>query len=224
MKHRFPRGGDERGTALLLAIALTSMLAILAAVAAMTARTEMLLAGRNHQARALSYAAEGAFARALEDLSVAANWTAALSGAPSSFAQGNPGGVTVPGGGVVVLCCGNASLSAGVQAAANGGGSWGGDTPRWQLYAWGPAAALLPPRGRHSPLFAAVWIADDPGDGDGDPNRDSNDVVALYSIALDPTGGRRGVRALVRRARGTDGKPLPTGVLLLSWHEAAVVK
>ncbi len=90
------RSLDERGTALLLALGLTAILGAIAAVVAVTARAETLIAGRFHQAREAHYAAEGALARALQDLASAPEWDSALAGAASSFRDGDP--ATPPGG------------------------------------------------------------------------------------------------------------------------------
>lgn len=208
---------DQRGTALLLALGLIAILGAIAAVVAVTARTESLLAGRFHQAREAHYVAEGGLARALKDLAAASEWHSALAGTPSSFRDGDPGTPReITGADRYRLCCGVGSVSAAVQQAGNGGLSWGADTPHWQLYAWGPVSSWLPAGVLHSPFYVAVWVADDPSDGDGDPFTDANGVVALYSIALGPAGGRRAVRALVGRPRDPDGIPLGTGIELLS--------
>lgn len=211
---------DERGTALLLALGLTAILGAIAAVVAVTVRGETLIAGRFHQAREAHYAAEGALARALQDLASAPEWDSALAGAPSSFRDGDPAtplGVT--GSDRYLLCCGAGSVSASVQRAGNGGLSWGADTPQWRLYAWGPVRSWLSAGVLHTPFYVAVWVADDPSDGDGDAFSDANGVVALYSIALGPGGGRRAVRAVVGRPRDGAGAPLDRGVQTLSWHE-----
>lgn len=211
---------EETGAALLVAIVLATALGAVAAVVALTARMEVFIGGAFHQATAALYAADGALARAFVDLSSAAEWTSALAGTPSSFAHGDPQQrVDVPGVGGMLLCCGAGSLSAAVQHAANGGRTWGDNTPRWVLYAWGPASAWVVDGTLRAPYYVAVWIADDVADGDGDPASDANDTVDVYAIALGPGGGRRAVRATVVRPRDPGGKPVFPGVRLLSWHE-----
>jgi hypothetical protein len=64
----------------------------------------------------------------------------------------------------------------------------------------------------------AVWLADDPADGDGNPAVDSNQALAVFAVAVGPDGGRRAVRALVARPAGEHGEPLETGVRLVSVH------
>ena len=210
---------DERGMALLLAIVMATILGVLGSVIALTARVETLVAGRFEQARELEYAAEGAMALALADLG-GADWTAALGGLPSSFTDGDPSGVrSLPGVRPVVLCCGGGSLSSAIQQAANGGRTWGADTPNWRLYAWGPAASWLAGGAIRTPFYSSVWIADDPADNDGNPAADANQVIAVYAVALGPGDGRRAVRALVARPMDEVGRTLPRGVRIVSWHD-----
>ena len=213
-------GRDETGTALLLAIVLATVLGVVGAVVALTARVELMIAGAFHQATGALYAADGACARALLDLSSAAEWNSALAGTPSSFTHGDPHQrVDLPGGGSAQLCCGFGSVSAAVQHAATEGHTWGDNTPRWILYGWGPASAWLPEGALASPYYVAVWIADDAADGDGDPSKDMNHTLEVYAIALGPAGGRRAVRAVIARPMDPAGKPVIPGVRLMSWQE-----
>ena len=210
---------DESGIALILAIALATILGVLGAAVALTAQMETLVAGRFEQGRELAYAADGALALALAELR-STDWAPALGGAPSSFTDGDPATVRrVEGIGAVALCCGGGSLTAAVQQAATGGRAWGANTPRWTLYAWGPVASWLPANAIRAPFYVAVWVADDPSDGDGDPAADTNQTIELYAVALGPGGGRRGTRALAVRPLDGAGNPLPRGIRLLSWHE-----
>ena len=212
------REWDERGAALLLAIVLVTILGVLASVIALTALTETLVSGRVEQVQALRYAADGALTLALADLSVA-DWTAALGGAPSTFTDGNPATVRqIPGLDPLQLCCGANTLSAAVLQAANAGRGWGLDTPQWRLYVWGPVSAWLDAGVIQAPFYVAVWIADDPADGDGDPVTDANGTIALYAAAIGPRGGRRAARALIARPTAAGIPPL-RGVRIVAWHE-----
>ena len=197
---------DERGAALFLAIVLAGALAAVAAVVTLTARTETLLAGRFQQGREAAYIAESGAERATADLSLAGDWSGPLSGTPSTFAIGDAGPAR--------------ALDAAVRRTANGGRSWGADTPQWRLYAWGPASAWVPGGDGRTPFFVAVWIADDPEDGDGNPAADANGVVELYSVALAPGGARRMTRTLVARPLDPDGERLLEGVLVLTQYES----
>lgn len=208
---------NERGAALLVAITLTLFVVAIGAAVSIASRTETLIAASFRESRELLYAAEGAVALAIRDLDQAPDWSAVLSGASaSSFTDGaSIGSRTLPGGTVVTLCCTAGSLSADVQQRAHGGRDWGGDTPQWQLFAWGPAAAWLTAGRIDSPVYVAVWVADDSADGDGNPAADTNGVVELHAQALGMNGGRRVVQALVERPAGT---PV-SGIRVRSWHE-----
>ena len=210
---------NESGIALVLAIALATILGVLGAAVALTAQMETLISGRFEQGRALAYAADGALAMAFAELG-STDWTPALGGAVSSFTDGDPTTAhRIPGIGTVALCCGAGSLTVAVEQAANAGRAWGPNTPRWTLYAWGPVAFWLPGDAIRAPFYVAVWIADDPSDGDGNPAVDSNQVIDLYTVVLGPGGGRRSLRALAARPLDGDGEPLARGIRLLSWHE-----
>ena len=211
---------DERGTALLVAVTLVLLLAAVGAAVSIASRTETLIAGNFRQSRDMLYAAEGGIARAIRDLDGVADWSTVLSGAAaSSFTDGAAIGVrTLPWGDTISLCCDAASLTGDVQRRAHGGRSWGADTPRWQIFAWGRVSRWLPGR-VDSPTYVVVWVADDPVDGDGNPAADANGVVGLYAQALG-YGGARGVADVVveRRPGGPQGPPL-AGVRILSWRE-----
>ena len=210
---------NESGIALILAIALATILGVLAAAVALTAQMETLVSGRFEQGRELAYAADGALAMAFAELG-STDWTPALGGVVSSFTDGDPATARrIPGIGTVTLCCAAGSLTVGVEQAANAGRAWGANTPRWTLYAWGPVASWLPGDAIRAPFYSAVWIADDPADGDGNPAVDSNQVIDLYTVVLGPGGGRRSLRALAARPLDGDNEPLARGIRLLSWHE-----
>lgn len=211
---------DERGTALVLSIILVLMLAAVGAAVALAGRTEALLAASFRQGREALYAAEGAAALAVRDLGTIADWGTVLSGATaSSFTDGAAiGARRLPGGNTITLCCTRPSLTDDVQRRAHGGRSWAENTPRWQIFAWGPASAWLPGR-LNSVMYVVVWVADDPDDGDGNPSADSNGVLGLYAQALGPGGARRVVEVLVRREPAAPSGPPPLGVRILSWRE-----
>jgi hypothetical protein len=211
---------DERGTALLLAITLMLILLAVGAAVSIASRTETLIAGGFRRGLEALYAAEGAVAHAVRDLTAMPDWSAVLSGAAaSSFTDGAAIGIrTLPGGEALALCCAAPSLTDDVQQRAHAGRSWGGDTPQWQIFGWGPAAGWLPGR-VDSVMYVVVWVSDDPDDGDGNPAADTNGVLAIYAQALGPGGIRRVVDALIRRDAAGQAGPPPPGVRILSWRE-----
>ena len=211
---------NERGTALLLAIALVLLLLALGAAVSIASRTETLIAANFRQGLEALYAAEGSVAHALRDLDAIADWSTVLSGAvASSFTDGAAiGSRTLPDGSMITLCCTQPSLTYEVQQRAHSGRSWAADTPQWQIFAWGPAAAWLPGR-LDTAVYVVVWVADDPDDGDGNPAADSNRIIELYAQALGPKGARRVVDVLIGRDPGSEAGSSPAGVRILSWRE-----
>jgi hypothetical protein len=212
---------SERGTGLVLALLFVVLTAAIVAAVTLASRTESLVAVQFRAGREALYAAEGAIWLALRDLSAQADWDSVLTGAVAgSFTDGaSIGSRRLPGGETVVLCCGPGSLTGGVQLRADNGRSWGADTPQWVLFSWGPIAGWLPAGRIQSPLFVAVWVSDDPGDGDGNPTADNNDVLQLHAHALGTSGGRRVVEALVHRpGLGDPAAPAPA-VRVVRWRE-----
>ncbi|HXG55634.1 MAG TPA: PilX N-terminal domain-containing pilus assembly protein [Vicinamibacterales bacterium] len=210
----------ERGTALFLAIMLVTMLAAIGSAAILASHTETLISASFRQGREARYVADGGVSRAIADLAGLPDWSAALSGlATSTFVDGPPAALkTLPGGGTALLCCSASSLTASLQLRGNGGGDWGPNTPQWKIYGWGRASAWRGEDQIQSAFYVAVWVADDAGDGDGDPARDSNGTVVLNGVALGPRGTRRAVQAVVQRAVSVGGAP--GGVRLRSWRES----
>ena len=138
---------NQDGAALLLALTIVLMLAAVGAAAALTARRETLIAANFRQGQEALYAAEGGLARAVQELSPLVDWSPILAGAPSTFIDGSPtGSKRLPGGDIVVLCCGGGSLTGELQLRGNAGGNWGANTPEWRLFAWGPASSWLAAR------------------------------------------------------------------------------
>lgn len=214
-------GPRQRGAALLIVIALVMLVAALGAAVAIATRTETLVAANFRQGREALYAAEGAVGIALRDLAAIADWGPVLTGAAtSSFTDGSTiGSRTLPGGETVTLCCAASSLTADVQQRALGGRDWDGDTPQWQIFAWGPASGWLAPGRIDSAHYVVVWVADDPVDGDGNPAADTNGILELHAQALGPGGSRRIIEASVRRQTIGEESAAGPGVKVLSWRE-----
>jgi hypothetical protein len=212
--------GGERGTALLLALTLVLLVVAIGGAVSIATRTETLIAANFRQSRQALYAAEGAIALAVRDLGGIPDWSAVLSGAAaSSFTDGAAIGTRrLPGGGTIVLCCGPGSGTDDVQQRANGGRSWGADTPQWQIFAWGPVSGWLAQGRIESVVYVVVWVADDTADGDGNPAADTNGFIELHAHALSAGGGRRVVEVLVQRP-AAGGGPQPPGLRIITWGE-----
>ena len=71
--------------------------------------------------------------------------------------------------------------------------------------------------------YVVVWVADDPDDRDGDPGRDSNDIVIVRSCAFGVRGARRTVEATILRESAQDGAVAGgvtrSDVSMIAWRE-----
>jgi hypothetical protein len=73
-----------------------------------------------------------------------------------------------------------------------------------RLFAYGPISDMLPNSTIDSPMYVAVWIADDPAEADGDPAADTNGTLTLHAEALGPMGTRKVIEVTVARTSSTE--------------------
>jgi len=106
----------------------------------------------------------------------------------------------LPGGGTMTLTAATAQLQAESDAAAQ----WGANNPRWRLFAWGPISDMLPNSTIDSPMYVAVWIADDPAEADGDATADTNGTLTLHAEAFGPMGTRKVIEVTIARTSSTE--------------------
>jgi hypothetical protein len=224
----------ERGVALIVALLASLVLSALALSLLVTASTELLIAGNYRDGVEALHAADAALERTLPDIALVSDWTALL-GSPDDVVSAVAAsfGDTVRSVGMVdgrtldlakttnLLNCpqvfppvATACTAAQMDYSA-GDRPWGSNNPRWRLYARGRLSALLP--GIDSPLYVAVWIADDPAESDGDPASDgagaSNPgagILQLRAAAFGPGGAHRAIEATVARAGAA--------VRIISWR------
>jgi hypothetical protein len=200
--------GADTGSALVAVVGLLGLLAVAASALLLLTSIEVTSAGHHRDAQELAHAADAALALGVRELQVIPTWTGALAG--SSLADFRDTTLT-PGladGTVANLT----ELTAAVQAESDAAGSFGADTPRWRLFAYGPASSLGP-SAHVSQAYLVIWIADDAADGDGNPEADANAIVSVRAEALGARFARRAVAASVRRA-----DPAPSGLHLLEWR------
>ena len=216
---------------LILSLICTTFLVALGSALVLTSIAETQIAASYDRAIEALHAADGAAERALADLSAIADWSDVLDGSvQSAFVDGAPGGTRVLADGVVLdltrttnrVRCGRDGCTSADLDASTAERPWGANNPRWQLFAYGPLQALLPPGSIRSQMYVVVWAGDDADeqDGrplvDGDPNADGSanagrDVLVLLAHAYGPAGVRRMVEMTI--ARGTGGPRL------LAWRE-----
>jgi hypothetical protein len=201
---------NDRGSALVVALFASLLLAGVGHGLILLTNTEYAIAANQQAGVEALYAADAALARGVSDIRRAPDWTAVLSGtALSGFLDGTrvP---RLPSGETMDLDARTAELQA--QAATD---PWGPNNPSWRLFAYGPLQGLG--GGIRSRAYAAVWVADDPAEVDGNPSIDSNRVLLLRVEAFGP-------HRAVRRLTATVG--VPSGDLsgdlrprVLSWRE-----
>jgi hypothetical protein len=206
------RLADEQGTALIIALMAMMLLTALGAAVVMVSSTESHIAANYRNSTEALYAADAAVERVVEDLLLIPRWNDILGGtAQSGFIDGTmTSAKTLPGGGTVTLCCGANTATGQLQAETDGLNLWGANNPQWKLFAWGPLENMLPNKQIDSPMYVAVWIADDPADGpiggaaDGNPLLDVNGTLTLHAEAIGPSGTRKVVEVTVARTSSTE--------------------
>lgn len=193
---------DERGTALIIALMAMMLLTALGAAVVMVSSTETHISSNYRNGQEALYAADAAVERVVQDLLMIPRWNDILNGsAQSGFVDGaSSAEKTLPGGGVMTLTAATAAL----QADTDTMNLWGANNPRWQLFAWGPLADMLPNDQIDSPMYVAVWVADDPAETDGNPLADTNGTITLHAEAMGPSGSRKIVEVTVARTSSTE--------------------
>ena len=206
------RLANEEGTALIIALMAMMLLTALGAAVVMVSNTETHIASNYRDSQEALYAADAAVERVVQDLLLIPRWNDILGGSvQSSFVDGDMASVkTLPGGGKVTLTAATTQL----QAETNALNLWGANNPQWKLFAWGPLNDMLPQNQIDSPMYVAVWVADDPADGtvdgsgavtaDGNPLLDVNGTLTLHAEALGPAGTRKVIEVTVARTSSTE--------------------
>ena len=191
---------NETGAAVVIALVITMLLAVLGAGMLTLTSTETMIAASYRHAQEASYGAEAALERAMSDLAAIADWSVVVA-SPNVMSSLNDGAISVglPDGKVVSL----AALTADRQRENDDGGGpamYRADNPQWRLFAHAPIQDVLSSPATAPPLYLLVWVADDGGDGDGDPGRDSNGRVIVHAEARGSGGARRGIEAAIARS------------------------
>lgn len=205
-------GSGEGGAGLVAVLLAVLLLSALGLAVALAAFGDALASGNVAASRETLYAADAGIERALPDLQDAPDWDLVLSGSVTSgFTDGAPAGErVVEGGGAIVLdelinlanCGRRAACDEAAMAEVTEERPWGADNPRWRPFAWGPLSGLA---GAGTPGYLVVLVADDPMDGDGNPQRDApgasagSGVVLLRAQAYGRAGASRVIEAAVAR-------------------------
>jgi hypothetical protein len=189
-----------------------------------------MIAANYRDAQESVYAADAALERALVDLRLAGNWNLLLAGVGrSSFVDGAAAGPRAWPGGVridlttltnLANCARFSTCTATDMDRSTADRPWSVNNPRWQPYAYGKLADLLPPGTIESRYYVVVFVGDDPSENDGDPTQDGETganpgagILALRAEAFGPGGLRGRIDATVARVG-----PPGTSLRVVSWR------
>ena len=208
----------ENGSALLIALLATVLLAAVGLGLLGLTNTEATIASNVQAGHQSIYATDVSLEWTLAEVLRTANWSDLTSGIAGSVFQDTTRTPTLISGGVLNLNV----VTAGLQADADT--LWGPAAPRWHLFAYGSLDALTGRGGPVEDVYAAVWIGDDPRDGDADPTVDTNGVVMLLAKAWGPRGAMRTITVSVERvsdpsATGGGVGPVGTKQRVMAWRE-----
>jgi hypothetical protein len=197
---RTDRREPEGGSALLPVMLMMFLFSAIALGASVVIRVEISVADRFRQSAEALYAADAGLAGVLAELRTLPGWTPVLDGSRrSGLSQGIfSGSKAVPGGGVVLICCGPQSAADRLASDTRLSPLPARRSVQWRPFLWTTLDALAPSE-PPSRFFIVVWVADDEADGDGDGSTDENGIVIVRSEALEPNGLRRIVEAYVAR-------------------------
>jgi hypothetical protein len=210
---RIPLAGsrDDRGSAVVIALVATVLLAALGQGLVLLTSTEQAIAGNAHAGVETLYAADAAIACVLPELRQAPHWSDVLNGATRSAFVDGTRTPTLPSGDTVDLD----ALTNALQARSQASDPWGSNNPVWRLYAYGPLDRLAGTM--RSRAYVAVWVADDPAETDGDATADSNRVLMMLAEAFGPNRTARSISVTIGapdREGAGQGRPR-----VLSWRE-----
>ena len=204
----------ESGAALLLALTTAALLSAIAASLIVTTSVDMMIAGNLRASVETLYVVEAGVERAIAELARLPEWSAVLSPAPSNAVASfddRSARPSAPDGRILSVPLLTAARQK-ISDAVYGPARFAGDRPVWQLYAHAPFHDILPRGIIAPPGYVLVWVADDGGDGDGNPATDANGQVLLYGDGYGLGGGRRSLEVAI-------GRVAPAAVRVLSWKE-----
>ena len=213
---------SERGSALFCALLIVALLATLGGALVMVVTAETFVSAHHGASQQALYAAEAGAERAIGELRTLPTWQAVPApGSTSAFADLDDGSLALALADGTTLDL--AELTAERQADSDGFFPNTPDRPAWRLFGHTTLDRMIAEVSGGAPLYLVVWLADDPGDLDGDPARDSNDILMVRSAAFGVAGVRRSVQATVRRRTALDGaaggSAMRSDVDVVAWLE-----
>jgi hypothetical protein len=221
----------QDGIAVIVCVMVMLLMAVIGSALVLTTSTEASIAGSFKSANESLYAADAGFEIAAGELAALSDWTAALNGsARSTFVDGPPAGVRGLADGTTLdigqlvneANCGKKSAcSPADMDAITAERPWAANNPRWQLYAYGKLAELMP-GAINSPFYLVVMVADDSSENDNDPGRDgtvaTNPGSGIIAIRAEAFGGRGAHYAIEATISRPSGQNPAQAVRVLSWR------
>ena len=205
---------NEHGVALIIALLSMMLLTALGLALVMTTSTETLISANFREGGEAMYAADAGVERVMQDLLTVPDWNRIIAGqVQSSFTDGAAiGARTLPDGSKINLAAATSMLNCNKTAACSPGEMdawsperpWTANNPRWQLYAYAPLGDIIETDTVLSPMYVAVWIADDPGEVDGNPASDGNGILFMRAQAFGPGGTTSVVEVTLARTDSTE--------------------
>jgi hypothetical protein len=211
--------GNERGIALVVALMSMMLLTALGLGLVLTTTSETIIASNYRDNSEALYAADAGVERVMQDLLTIPDWNRILTGIEqSAFVDGAPGGTrALPDGSTIDLTAATNMLNcAKVSTCTNAEmDAWTSErpyttnNPRWRLFAYSPLADIIETGTVLSPMYVAVWIADDPGETDNNPLADGGTangrgVLLMRAEAFGPAGAHSIIEVTVARTDTTE--------------------
>lgn len=223
-------GGTAAGFILLVVLAWLALMSSLALGVSLVTMYEPTAAAAAHDRVRLRRAAESAATLALAALAVRLDWsTLPAGGASSPFTDGGPGvrmldtlTVDLPAETSWRTCGRPTACDDAATMATTDGRPWGARNPRWRLFVHLPLSRLDEAAAAGCPCYLVAWIADDPGDEDGDPMADAppgtagHGMMLIRGAAFAAGGAVAEVEALVAQPCRRSGAVCP-GIRVQSW-------
>ena len=197
---REPLAGDDRGSAIVIALIATVLLTSLGVGLVLLTNTESAIASNYRAGNETLYAADAAVERVVQDLLLVPRWNDILSGTVQSGFVDTTLTPTLSSQQAVSLT----AMTSDVQTQSDATAPWGLNNPVWRLFAYGPMSSMLGANSVQSDSYLVVWISDDPAEVDDDPSADTNGVLTLFAQAIGPYGTIRSVEVTVAKTDTTE--------------------
>jgi hypothetical protein len=203
----------DAGSALLMALLVSTLLCGLGLGLVLVGDTETLVASNFRAGTEAMYAADAALELVTSEVGRVARWTDVLTGVVTSGLVDTTLHPVLPSNVQIDLT----TLTSQLQGTSDAAVALGANSPRWRLFAYGLVSQLASPSPLTNQAYVAVWLADDLAEIDGDPWTDTNGVVMTMARAMAPGGAVRTIAATL--AHPNPGSGSLSDVRLVSWRE-----